>query len=226
MSETSAKESTESNLNGENAIPRREKRAATRERIVQATIELLRQDGAGALNTVNITRRAGIAQSGFYLHFASVDDAKRAAAERVAETIRRRIAEHRRELHKIDAENQSLIVAHCRKLLEIFETERRFAEIFLHNRHDRSALGAAMRELYAQITRDIAEDWQIVFFRRKKLTEAAREQIALQAEIIFGVALTIGEALLENRIGNLDRAAELFAINISATTGAAVFQVE
>lgn len=209
---------------GSAAIPRREKRAATRERLVQATIELLRQDGAAALNTVNITKRAGIAQSGFYLHFTNIDECKRAAAERVAEGIRRSVTKQRREIHKINSEDAQLLAAHLGKILDIFDTERKFAEIFLHNRHDRSPLGAVMRELYQQIHTDLAEDLQTVFFRRQKLSAAARERLFLQAEIIFAAALTTGEALLENRISQPELAAQLLAVNIISWIGAAFFQ--
>ncbi len=205
-------------------IPRREKRAATRERLVQATIELLRQDGAAALNTVNITKRAGIAQSGFYQHFTNIDECKRAAAERVAENIRRSVIKRRREINKINSEDAALLAAHLGKILDIFNTERKFAEIFLHNRHDRSPLGAVMRELYGQIHTDLAEDLQTVFFRRQKLSVAQRERLFLQAEIIFAATLTTGEALIENRISQPELAAELLAVNIISWIGAAFFQ--
>ena len=198
---------------------RQSQRQATRERLIQATINLLRQEGVGAVTTVSVTRAAGIVQSGFYLHFKNIDECLRVAAERVAEGIRQYIAETRREMHTINAEDFNLLRGHCEKMLEIFNTERRFAEIFLHHRHDRSSLGEVMRELKTQIHADLVEDLQNVLFRRRSVTSAQLERTSLQAEIILAAALIVGEALVENRISRMVTAAELLALNIVSLAG-------
>lgn len=204
-------------------LPRREKRAATRERLLKATIALLRSEGIGALTTVAITKAAGLAQSGFYLHFAGVDDAKRAAAELVAERIRAYVARQRRRVHTLDPNDLKLLQRYCQKMLEIFETEPRFAEIFLHNRHDRSPLGAVMRELRRQLRDDLVEDLQNVLFRQRKIEPTEREIVSLQAEIILAAALACGEAIIEKRVQSIESAAELLAVNVLAATDARVF---
>ena len=199
-------------------IPRREKRAATRERLIEATITLLRSEGIGALNTVAITKAAGLAQSGFYQHFAGVDEAKRAAAELIAERIRNDVARQRRRVHTLDPNDLKLLQRYCQKMLEIFESEPRFAEIFLHNRHDRSPLGEVMRELLRQLHQDLLEDLQNVLFRRRKIEPAEREMLSLQAEIILAAAFTCGEAIIEKRVRSIESAAELLAVNALAAT--------
>lgn len=201
------------------ATIRQSQREATRERLIQATINLLRNEGVGAVTTVSVTRGAGIAQSGFYLHFKNIDECLRVAAERVAEGIRNYIAETRREMHTINAEDFDLLRRHCEKMLEIFSTERRFAEIFLHHRHDRSSLGEVMRELKTQIHADLLQDLLNVLFPRRALTAGQLERTSLQAEIILAAALIAGEALIENRISQMATAAELLAVNIVSLAG-------
>lgn len=205
-------------------IPRKEKRAATRERLIQAAIDLLRKEGAAALNTVNVTRAAGIVQSGFYMHFKNIDECKKAAAERVAKRIRDYVARHRRRMHSIDPDDLDLLREHCEKMLEIFSEEKKFAEIFLSYRRDLSPLGEVMRELQEQLHADLVEDLCHVIFQNAEMPEKERERVSLQAEIILAAALTAGEALIEGRVSDIKTAADLLAINIMSSTDAAFIQ--
>jgi AcrR family transcriptional regulator len=202
-------------------VPRKEKRAATRERLVQAAIELLRKEGAAALNTVNVTRAAGIVQSGFYMHFKNIDECKKAAAERVAKRIRDYVALHRRRMHKLDPDDLNLLREHCEKMLEIFHEEKKFAEIFISYRRDLSPLGEAMRELQSRLHNDLVEDLSLVIFQGAHLSAKEQERVSLQAEMILAAALIAGEALIEGRVGNIKVAADLLAINIMTSTDAA-----
>src|ERR1041385_42792 len=59
--------------------------SSTRQRLVQAVIDIVRGDGLGALTTVEITRRAGIAQPGFYKHFPNVDACLEEATKQMLE---------------------------------------------------------------------------------------------------------------------------------------------
>ncbi|MCS7057649.1 MAG: TetR/AcrR family transcriptional regulator, partial [Meiothermus sp.] len=56
--------------------PQRKRRdgQATRERLIQATVEILSREGLGAVSTARVARDAGIVQSGFYAHFASLEE--------------------------------------------------------------------------------------------------------------------------------------------------------
>lgn len=208
-------------VDNSSAIPRKEKRAATRERLIQAAIELLRREGAAALTTVSVTKAAGIVQSGFYMHFKNIDECKKAAAERVAKRIGDYVALHRRRMHSLDPDDLELLRRHCEKMLEIFSAEKKFAEIFLNYRYDISPLGEAMRELKQRLRNDLVEDLSQIIFQNALPPETQRERVALQAEIILAAALTVGEALIENRIGDIKIAAELLALNIMSSTDAA-----
>ena len=48
--------------------------AGTRERLIRAAIDIADTEGLAAITTVEVTRRAGIAQSSYYTHFASREE--------------------------------------------------------------------------------------------------------------------------------------------------------
>src|SRR5688500_5115251 len=85
-------------------------REATRERLVQAAIDLIRQGGVGAVSTVSVTQVAGFAQSSFYMHFANVDECLNAAAEQIGEGLRVFVAAHRRETQERDVKEHFQVV--------------------------------------------------------------------------------------------------------------------
>lgn len=58
-----------------------ERAAATRQRLLDATLELLRRDGILDLKVVDITREAGAAPATFYQYFSDLDAAILALAE-------------------------------------------------------------------------------------------------------------------------------------------------
>lgn len=201
-------------------IPRNEQRAATRERLIEATIDLLRAGGVAAVSTVSVTRAAGIVQSGFYMHFKNIDECLRVAAERAAAQIGEYVAETRREMHRLDPTDVNLLREHCEKMLELFLNEQNFIEVFLHHRFDKTSLGEVLRELAAQLHADLVEDLRDVMFRRQNISEAPLEIISLQAEIILAAALATGEALIEKRIKDIKIAAEMLAVNILSASSA------
>jgi TetR/AcrR family transcriptional regulator, fatty acid biosynthesis regulator len=53
-------------------VSRREATRQTRERLLHAALAILDETGEKGLTTTAVTRRAGLAQSGFYVHFADM----------------------------------------------------------------------------------------------------------------------------------------------------------
>jgi AcrR family transcriptional regulator len=66
----------------------------TAERIVDATIELLRDEGASALSTRNIASRANVNQALVHYHFGSMELLMAAVLRRQAEASGKRIQDH------------------------------------------------------------------------------------------------------------------------------------
>src|ERR1041385_4662159 len=77
---------------------RRGKQGETRAKLIQVTIDLVRNEGLAALTTSRITREAGIAQPGFYAHFKNIEDVLRTAVAQVIEDIRRKTKQRRRNV--------------------------------------------------------------------------------------------------------------------------------
>lgn len=63
---------------------RTEAKASTRQRLLDAALEILDEEGGAALTTVSVTKRVGIAQSSFYAHFADMDELLRQLTEQLA----------------------------------------------------------------------------------------------------------------------------------------------
>jgi AcrR family transcriptional regulator len=59
---------------GDGAVQRAQAREQTRQRLLDAALDILESGGEAALTTTAITRRAGISQSGFYNYFADMED--------------------------------------------------------------------------------------------------------------------------------------------------------
>lgn len=193
-------------------IPNEERRTATRLKLINAAITLLREEGISALNTVNITKKAGIAQSGFYMHFKDLDECKKAAAEVIADDFREYIAVQRRKMHEINPDDLSLLKKHYEEILGIWKNERHLVEIFLRYRHDFSPLGEVMQNLMNRFRSDLAEDLQNIL-ALKGIANIKPSRVKILADLLIGSISTIGEAIIKGEISDLSEAAEILALN-------------
>lgn len=197
--------------------PRRGTKEATRARLLQSAIDVIRKGGVEAVSTVSVTKAAGFAQSSFYMHFTSVDACLRAAAGQVAREVRAFIANHRRRTHEAVLANAATPLAHFDAVLRLFLEQRKFAEILLRHRHDRSPLGKVMRQMTDGIRADlIADSWSVAesFGVHRK----HYERVALTAEFLHAQVMAAGEALLDGRFSN----AEMIATELAATAEATI----
>lgn len=192
---------------------------ATRERLLQAAIEIIHQRGVEAISTVSVTAAAGFAQSSFYMHFGNVDECLRAAAEKVAGESRAFIADHRRRTHEAVIANAVTPVAHYAPVLRLFLEQRKFAELLLRHRHNRSPVGKVMRKMFEGVRADlIADSWSLASslgVHRKHY-----DRVALTADFIHAQVMAAGEALLEGRFTDVNLLAAELSANIEATVQA------
>jgi AcrR family transcriptional regulator len=182
---------------------RRGKQGETRARLIQVTVELLRNEGLASLTTGRITRAAGIAQPGFYAHFKNIDDLVRSALSQVIDEMRSRVRTVRRRaferLQQVqDVANFQITRALYADTLELFLSDRGFGELFLRYRRDPSLLGGYLREVAERVREDITED----MWRTAKTVGFADEQratVAFWAEQLVGLYFAAAEALLDGR---------------------------
>lgn len=159
--------------------------------MLQAIVELLDEEGAGALTTVRVTQRAGVAQRTFYVHFTDVEQGVGVAAEEMARRIVEMLSSARA---RPDGERFTLRGA-LRNVLEAMLGDPRMARIFLSHRRDvRSPFGQRFGEI-------------LMGARALVVAEAGRVGAARpEAVAILIVALFIGalEGLLDGRVTKID----------------------
>jgi AcrR family transcriptional regulator len=181
---------------------RRGKQGETRARLIQVAIELMRREGLSALTTSRVTRDAGIAQPGFYAHFKNIDDIVQSAVSQVLEEMRVKVGRVKRafERHARASDVPSLDATRAlyEDTLEVFLSDRSFAEIFLRYRRDPSPLGGFMREAAGRIREDLIEDiWRTA--RASGFKPEHHPLVGLWAEQTFALYLAAAESLLDGR---------------------------
>lgn len=175
------------------ATVRRESKSKTRQRLLAATLQILDEDGEGALTTTRVASVAGLAQPTFYVHFANLDDLLRSVVEEVltargAETVeaRRRSRETRsrkdlRETFRIPMQ-------------QAIDNPRWFRLMVRHRLDDEtSPMGKWSRQVLAVLRKSLVHDLRAAGFasrsaRDRRLVEMVADGIiALTNEMILGL---------------------------------------
>jgi AcrR family transcriptional regulator len=181
---------------------RRGKQGETRARLIQVTIELVRQEGVSALTTSRITRAAGIAQPGFYAHFKNVDEIVRHAVSRVVEDIRSETRQaRRRAFERYRDPNTNLLDAFrsaYRETIEVFLSDPTYAELLLRYRRDPSVLGGSMMGVMQGIREEFDADmWQSAV--SAGFDERHRSLVSMWSEQLLSLYFAGAESLLDGR---------------------------
>jgi AcrR family transcriptional regulator len=181
---------------------RRGKQGETRARLIQVTIDLVRQEGVGALTTSRITRAAGIAQPGFYAHFKNVDQIVRHAVSHVVEDTREKIKVVRRRAFERfrdpNADLRSATRSAYNETLDVFLADPTFAELLLRYRRDPSVLGGSMQIVMERVREDFTNDlWRNAEVAGFK--EEQRPTVMFWADQILALYFAGAEALLDGR---------------------------
>jgi AcrR family transcriptional regulator len=177
---------------------RREAKERTRQRLLEALLEILHEAGPLALTTGRIAERAGVAQPTFYVHFTDLDRAIEIAADEVGARLLAILHAQRAVLDGDGAARTpgGRIRATYTATLEAFAADRRTSELFLRHRRDTAShFGPRFRALLAS--------------GRDELTNAlARANVAspdVTSGLILGMFIAAVEGTLDGRYA--DRAA-------------------
>lgn len=196
---------------------RRGKQGETRARLIQVTIELVRQEGLPALTTSRITKAAGIAQPGFYAHFKNVDELVHVAILQVLEEMRIKIGDSRRRAFARFEEYANVVNMKATRMayadgLDVFLSDPTFAELYLRYRRDPSLLGGLMRQAHALVRQDITEDmWRNA--QRFGFRPEHYVQVSMWAEQVLALFLSAAEALLDGRYPSRDQVIESLTLS-------------
>ncbi len=177
---------------------RREAKERTRQRLLDALVEILHESGPLALTTGRIAERAGVAQPTFYVHFTDLDRAIELAADEVAARLLAILHAHRSVLAgNGDARTPGgRIRATYGAALDAFANDRRTAELFLRHRRDTAShFGARFGSLLASGREELTA----------ALTRANVDAPDVTAGLILGMFIAAVEGTLDGRYA--DRAA-------------------
>lgn len=158
----------------------------TRQRLLDAAIELLIDEGAAALTTTRLTARAGVVQSGFYGHFDSIVDCK---AEAVAEVERQVLAISGDIAKQTSTFRSDSAVEGARLLERFFDKALQRPSLFrLMLVGDRDPAVSGMIEgLLAGITSDLQDGLQRP---GSSVEHAPDDEIDMMSDLIMGMILT------------------------------------
>ncbi|MEM7312054.1 MAG: TetR/AcrR family transcriptional regulator [Planctomycetota bacterium] len=134
---------------------------ATRERIIDATIQVLAVDGLSGVTTQRLTEQVGMTQPGFYRHFSSTDECVIAAAERIGKRIREAI-EKDRAMHNIGRPVGTIddLAEHFDQMLRLIRREWQFFLLLQQYRLQTNPLGVALNQVYCGIHEDLVQHLQ------------------------------------------------------------------
>jgi AcrR family transcriptional regulator len=182
-------------------LTRKEAKERTRQRLLDAVLELVRKEGLGGLTTGKVTEAAGIAQSSFYVHFTDMDDALEALARHLGDEIRAIV---RAERQKIDLSvgnpEQALRGAYAASINAML-AEPAFTEILIGHRRDRmSPLGRCLRGVVDQARAELVSDLCAMGLAD------VQPSLEVVAELIVGMTLAIVEGIFDGRLPDRDAA--------------------
>jgi len=184
------------------AISRREAKAVTRARLLDAALHVLDDAGEGGLTTTSVTRAAGMAQSSFYVHFTDMDDLLHNLVDELS-AERRRHARAARRRSGDDPEDEERRRETFRVPVHAFAADPRLLHLMVRSRSDRSSpLGEWSRALHEESrSGTVAELYAIGM---PAGTERDRRVVEMVAEGITALteSLTLGH--LEGRYPDVE----------------------
>lgn len=170
----------------------------TRQRLLDAALEILEQDGEAGLTTVALTRRAGIAQSTFYVHFADISALMHALVSELAAERRRLTRDARRAArasHDEPARRESYRVP-----LSDLIAHPRLTRLLLLSRGDSSPLGEWSRQIQGQSRAALIEDLEAA-----GLGGGAAGNLPMIADAIIGMTEALALGYIEGRYDDLEK---------------------
>ena len=185
---------------------RKANKERTRQKLIQAMLEVLHKQGASALTTGRIAAEAGVAQPTFYVHFNGMDDALSQTAAQVAEESLQNLIGFRSAVG-VGSPIEMIRYAFSSSVDKLMERPQ-LTELYLRHRLDvDSPLGRGWTEITNKARADLTEDLE-----RMSIPEAR-----LFAEMIVSQVIGVVEGLLHGRIVERDAAIEMMVLQTVLT---------
>lgn len=190
-------------------MARAEAKARSRQRLLDAALAILDEGDVNDLTTVEITKRAGLAQSSFYVHFASIDQLLRDLIGEVWDA-RREISRRAREAAAdapTDEYYRVRFTAHVQGLIEHPTVFR----LLLRSRPDlTSIVGEDARRQQATSRQNLAAGLEELGAPAE--TDAERRRLKVIAAGLLAVNETIALGHLDGEFPDLDEVLEVLTL--------------
>lgn len=172
--------------------------AGTRDRLIRAAIAIADEDGLAAITTVEVTRRAGIAQSSYYTHFKSLDELLEAVGLIGAEHSRRANRGARLQFRDDPDDPERQRDLYRVPLREIRDHPDLFRlQLRARTEPPSSALGRAGQAAAAANRSTLTDD--LLVRGRPSDVEAARPRYEMLADCITAMVEQLGLGAIEGR---------------------------
>ncbi len=196
------------------------RRALTRKRLIDATAEIIRQRGAGALSVAAIARQAGVHPPGFYSYFKSLDQCAQAAAEDLGSVLLSRYSESLGSRISFPTSRRR-ILEFIQVTLQEWLDEPHLTEIVLRCRYERSPMGEVVRRYVDRASADLAENLRKVA-DGVGVKQRDPEEIELLARLCFTAFFNGLANLVEKNNRDVERTAKMVAYFAYDAAGAAI----
>lgn len=187
---------------------------STRERLVEAAIRLLGDEGPDAVTTTRLAAEVGIVQSGFYSHFGRVDDIVELAAERIGAGIQALLVDHMAALRAEDPGDVEALTRLYIQSLGKLDQERGFVELFTRHRRDPTPIGRVLAEIGRQLRTQVADHLELIDVQLPD-----RRDVEFVAELLMWDLLTAAGARSDDLAPDVEFVAQVLA---RQTVGAVV----
>ncbi|RMF18790.1 MAG: TetR/AcrR family transcriptional regulator [Candidatus Dadabacteria bacterium] len=196
-------------------LTRQEAKLLTRQRLIVAAQDLLRQQDYDAISVSEITRVAGVAQPTFYVHFRDKDDILEAAARAIGDDVRGTMRAAREQMLLRIHPSREGIREVLRIAMEALAQEPELMRLLYRELHGRDAPTARIsRALYEELMTEVIQDIGTVLERFHLPAEPAGLRLKLDG--LFMMALSFLLDRDEGRIDSIDPALELLVTYLEA----------
>ena len=191
----------------ERPLSRQEAKLLTRHRLLQATMGVLLDHGPEGLTTGAVTKRVGVAQPTFYVHFTDMDELLRELATDIVERLRKPLHEARASMRRgIDLADDSSDA--FRLSIRATVKHADLLRLCLAEQYrPKSTLGECARQLLTSLNEDLVADVAQMPFT----AGLSKAQLRLMDDAVIAMILQWGLALADKRETNEEAVVELLA---------------
>ena len=192
---------------GDVSLTRKEVKAVTRRRLLDAALHILDEEGEGGLTTTKVTKIAGIAQSSFYVHFSDMDDLLHSLVDELTVEWRRQTREARATYRAAPLDAERFRETFRVPMMHSVSHPRVYRLLHRARLDGRSPLGKWSRTLHDENRKALVEDMVASGF--PVATEADRVRAEMVAEGVMALTATLTLGHIAGRFPDLEEAIDV-----------------